>query len=233
MTRWRPGLAGHAVDVARAGVDLMIPTHCGGCDLPGIAWCAQCAATLADSPVRLEPRVKVGVPAWALGRYRGPHRAALIAVKEHGRRDLVEELADALARGLVTLAQWGEIPDRHTLTLVPAPTRAASARRRGGDPVTAIARAAAVRLGPRVRVAELLVTASRARDSAGLDARGRVANLTGAVHMRRRARTRPLPGGTLVLVDDILTTGATAAEASRVLSTHGLRLATVVVIAGA
>lgn len=211
----------------------MIPTQCGGCELPGVTWCARCAEALRDSPVRLEPRVEVGVDAWALGRYRGAHRSALIAMKEHGRRDLVEALGDALAAGLLTLANWGEIPDDHTLTLVPAPTRAASARRRGGDPVAAIARVTAARLGPRAHVADLLVTASRAQDSAGLDARGRVANLSGAVRMRRQIRTRPRPIGTLVLIDDILTTGATAAESARVLATHGLHLATVVVIAGA
>ncbi|MXP20579.1 ComF family protein [Gordonia sp. HNM0687] len=233
MTRRRTALTARAAEVVRSGVDLMIPTHCGGCELPGIGWCPRCTAALADSPVRLEPRVEVGAGAWALGRYRGPHRSALIAVKEHGRRDLVGALGDALASGLLTLADWGEIPDHHTLTLIPAPTRASSARRRGGDPVTAIARATAARLGPRVQVADLLVTASRAADSAGLDARGRVANLTGAVRVRRRMRNRPCPDGTLVLVDDILTTGATAAESSRVLAAHGLHVAAVVVIAGA
>ncbi|MEE4021648.1 ComF family protein [Gordonia sp. PKS22-38] len=212
----------------------MVPTQCGGCGEPGTDWCDECARTLTDSPVRLEPRVEIGVPAWALGRYRGTYRSTLIAMKEHGRRDLIGPLGNALARGIVTLAQWGEIPDGDTLTLVPAPTRVSAARRRGGDPVAAIARAAAGRLGRRVAVADALVTSGRARDSAGLDARARVANLSDAVHVRRRFVPRLCTiAGPVVLVDDILTTGATAAQSCRVLAAHDLHVSTVVVIAAA
>ncbi len=227
-------MASKAGEIVRAGSDLVVPTTCGGCAEPGVGWCDACASCLADDPVRHRPRVGVGVGVWALGPYRGPRRAALIAVKEHGRRDLNAPLGRALAGIIATLARWGELPPADTLTLIPAPTRRSSARRRGGDPVTAMARVAANRLGPRVSVAPVLVTAGWARDSAGLDARRRVRNLTGAIAVRGGAgRLRRDVSGTVVLVDDIVTTGATAAESVRVLARHGVGVGAVIVVAAA
>lgn len=216
--------------ILRSGSDLVLPVVCGGCGTPGPAWCAGCAAVLADDPIALSPRVAITAPVWALGRYRDPHRAALVAMKEHGRRDLTAPLGRALARAVVTLARWGELPDGPTLTLIPAPTRRSSARRRGGDPVTAMARTAVTALGPRAATAPVLITAARTRDSAGLDARHRARNLAGAVRFRGRS---PGSAGPTILLDDVLTTGATAAESIRVLAAHGVRVDAVLVVAGA
>lgn len=222
--------------VLAAGADLVVPLTCGGCGRPGTGWCDTCRDRLADVPVELSPRVAVGVPVWALSRYRGPVRQAVVAVKEHDRRDLVVPLGDALATAVVTLARWGELPDAPSLSLIPAPTRTVAARRRGGDRVTAVARVAAARLGPRTRVAPLLVSAATTRDSAGLDARDRARNL------RSRVRVRPDEIARLghrdaadarLLVDDVLTTGATAAESVRTLAASGIAVDAVLVLAAA
>ncbi|WP_018180983.1 ComF family protein [Jongsikchunia kroppenstedtii] len=226
MTTWRP---------LAALTDLMVPELCGGCGRPGAPWCGRCAAALADVPVELTPRVPLPVTAWALGRYRGPHREAIIALKEHGRRDLADPLGQALAFGLVELHRWTELPDRSRLRLIPAPTRLAAARRRGGDPVTAVCRCAADHLGSRVRVAAILRTRALTRDSAGLSAAQRSANLSGSVRLvRDRSTPMPRPGEDVaVLVDDVLTTGATAAESVAVLAAAGVVVDAVLVIAGA
>nr|WP_188490513.1 ComF family protein [Williamsia phyllosphaerae] len=225
-----------AWQVVRAGADLVVPLLCGGCGRAGARWCRSCDDVAHDDPIVLTPRVAPPVGAWALGRYRGPLRSAILELKEHGRRDLVTPLGSGLARGLVTLAAWSELPDATELVLVPAPTRAWSARRRGGDPVTAIAAEAASRLGSRVRVAPMLRTSMWARDSAGLSARGRVDNLDHAIAVRPRAR-RSIAStharAAVVLVDDVLTTGATASESIRVLAGIGVRVDAVLVIAGA
>ncbi|AFA74506.1 hypothetical protein GPOL_c34940 [Gordonia polyisoprenivorans VH2] len=222
-----------AVGMGRVGVegaDLVLPRTCGGCGRPGCDWCPDCAARIADAPLELHPRVAIDIPVWSVGRYRGPLRASIIAMKEHGRRDLVTPLGRALADTLITLARWGELPDAARLHLIPAPTRPLAARRRGGDPVTAIAGVAAGRLGPRARVRPLLTTAMTTRDSSGLDARERRANLRGSVRIRAGARCPP---GAAILVDDVLTTGATAAESVRVCRAHGIGIGAVVVLAGA
>ncbi|GAC66739.1 hypothetical protein GS4_03_01880 [Gordonia soli NBRC 108243] len=215
-----------------AAADLVLPTVCGGCGAPGVRWCARCTRRLADDPVQLRPRIPVGAPVWALGRYRGPHRAGLVALKEHGRRDLVDPFADALSRAVVTLARWGEVPDARRLQLVPAPTRRAAARRRGGDPVTAMGLGVRQRLGPRVVVNPMLVTTALTRDSAGLDAPARARNVAGSIRIRRHAA--PLAGSVrTILLDDVLTTGATAAQSHRVLAGSGVHVDLVLVVAGA
>ena len=63
-----------------------------------------------------------------------------------------------------------------------------------------------------------------------LDARERRANLRGSVRIRTGARCPP---GAAILVDDVLTTGATAAESVRVCRAHGIGIGAVVVLAGA
>lgn len=208
-------------------LDLVLPLECGGCGAPATRWCAACAATLAvtaDDPHLVAPRLDPCVPVFSLGRYAGPRRAAVIALKEHGRTDLVRPLADALRTGLLHLLTWGLVDA--PLTLVPAPTRRWSARRRGGDPVTRMARAAAAGL-PGVAVVPALRTRAFAADSVGLSTGDRQRNIAGRVKV-----IRPVAGEVLV-VDDIVTTGATAAESVRVLHTAGARVAAVLVVANA
>ncbi|MFW0789021.1 ComF family protein [Gordonia sp. CPCC 205333] len=211
--------------------DLIVPIDCGGCGRTGTRWCDRCNTRIRDAPIELTPRIDVGVPVWALGRYRAPFATSVLAMKEHRRSDLAVPIGDALAAMLGTLAQWSELPDARHLNLVPAPTRTLAARRRGGDTVTAFARVAAARLGPGVSVTPLLHTAGSARDSMGLDARHRASNMSGAI------RIRAIPSGLhdrpFVLVDDVLTTGATAAESVRILAAHGISILCAAVVAGA
>jgi len=90
--------------------------------------------------------------------------------------------------------------------LVPAPSRPAAARARGGDHVVRLCRQLA-RRDSRYRVAPALRLGRRARDSVGLDAAARAANLAG--RLRVDARALPPLDASVILVDDVVTTGAT------------------------
>lgn len=232
------GEHGGARAVLAALADLVVPEECGGCGRPGTSWCERCDARLMDVPRRVVPRIDPGIPVWSMARYGGPMASAVVNLKEHRRRDLAPVLGGAVARGLVELARWGELPPSNRLVLVPAPTRVLAARTRGGDTVTAIAEEAAAVLGATVRVAPVLATAALTRDSAGLGAGARSANLAGAVRLRRALPAALLgtperPGVPVVLVDDVLTTGATAAHAAAQLARNGASVAAVVVLANA
>lgn len=208
-------------------LDLILPLECGGCGAPSTRWCAACDKELTvrdDAPHLITPRLDPGVPVFALGRHAGARRRAIVAVKEQGRTDLVSPLASALRAGVDRLATWGIIGT--PLTVVPAPTRRAAARRRGGDPVTRIATGAVTGL-PDVSVVAVLRLRPWVRDSVGLSGVDRQRNIAGRVRVVKRAT------GEVLLVDDIVTTGATAAESVRMLRSAGLHVSAVLAIAHA
>jgi predicted amidophosphoribosyltransferase len=208
-------------------LDLVLPLECGGCGAPSTRWCPTCARELAvkpDEPHLITPRLDPGVPVFSLGRYAGARRDAIVAVKEHGRADLITPLAGALHFGLMNMLTWRVIDT--PLCVVPAPTRRSAARRRGGDPVTRMA-LAAVAGYPGITVTQALRMRAFVRDSVGLSSTDRQRNIAGRVKA-----AKPVAGDVLV-VDDIVTTGATAGESIRVLQTFGARIVAVLAVAHA
>lgn len=216
-------------------LDLVLPLACGGCGAASTRWCPRCAAELTvrdDEPHLVIPRTDPGVPVFALGRYAGARRRAIVAAKEHGRADLLPPLANALRSGLERLLTWGVVVA--PVIVVPAPTRRSAARRRGGDPVTRVAVAATAAL-PGVTTVQALRTRAWVRDSVGLSGGDRQRNLAGRIRLTRAGRRALSDGaeGDLVLVDDVVTTGATATESVRTLARSGAEVAVMLAISHA
>jgi len=218
-----------------AALDLLLGSRCAGCDLPGPVLCAGCRPAVLPRPTIRWPDppppelAAAGVVPWAGGSYVDPLRLLLVAYKDRDRAGLVRPLAQSLAV-TVEAALARAVDADGWVELVPVPSSAASVRRRGRDVVGDLARRAARRLrlrGVRVRTVPRLHLARRVADQAGLTASGRAANLHGALQVRRLGRAR-CP---VVVVDDVLTTGATAAEAARALRACGIRVLAVAVVA--
>ncbi|WP_372664590.1 ComF family protein [Amycolatopsis kentuckyensis] len=191
--------------------------------------CDRCAAVWGSVSEVVRVPVAGLARVFALSRYRGVGRRLLIAFKERGRRDLAVPLGLALARALVVLPLPGS-----ALCLVPAPSRRSAARVRGGPHVERLASAAARVLagwGFEVAVAPALELSGGARDAVGLDRAARVANLAG--RLRFREAGRPPPGMPVVVLDDVVTTGATAAACVRALAGEGIEVAAVLTLLAA
>jgi predicted amidophosphoribosyltransferase len=205
-------------------LDLVLPPRCAGCGGPE-ACCPSCLAEFGrPSRVRLPGR-----PAYALADYQGAPRELVIAFKERGRHDLASSLGTLLGQAVRAVP---EADLTGTLWLVPAPSRRSASRRRGGPHVLRLARAAARTLAAdtAVAVAPALTLAPGTLDSTGLSAKARRANLAGHV---RLTEALPPPGTRVVLLDDVVTTGATAAECARVLRSRGVQVAAVLALTSA
>ncbi len=207
-------------------LDLFLGSRCVGCDRPGRMLCSSCRSGLsARAAVAWPTPVPDGlVPPWATESYDGAVRALVVGHKDRGQwghRRVLGELLAVAVHG----AGAGLDPDV-PLLLVPVPSRPGAGRQRGYEATSALARAAAARLRSerKVVVAPLLVSRGAA-DQAGLDARGRAANVRHSMHCPSSAMARVARRWSpahVVVCDDVLTTGATAREAQRALEAVGL-----------
>ncbi|MCX4508718.1 ComF family protein [Streptomyces sp. NBC_01619] len=199
---------------------LVLPVACGGCGRPRTPLCEECGGRLEGPPARARPCPEPrGLPVvFAAARYEDAVRAVLLAHKERGALGLAGPLGAALA-GAVRAAMPQAPDEREPLLLVPVPSAPRAVRARGHDPARRIAVAAAValrRTGTYARALPVLRQRRTVADQSGLTARRRLANMAGALEVASGAE-RLLAAHAAVLVDDVMTTGASLAEAARAL----------------
>ncbi|MFC7885454.1 ComF family protein [Streptomyces sp. NPDC057376] len=198
--------------------DLVLPAECGGCGRARSVLCPRCRTALSGAaPSRVRPVPEPpGLPVvHAAARYADEVRAALLAHKERGVLALSAPLGVALA-GAVRAA----VRARGPVLLVPVPSARRAVRTRGHDPARRIALAAARELrrtGTPARVLPVLRQRHAVADQSGLGARQRLDNLAGALAVVPGGGRLLCGGGPVVLVDDLMTTGASLTEAARAL----------------
>jgi predicted amidophosphoribosyltransferase len=215
-------------------VALALPVACASCALPDEAVCRRCRLELDGClwtggprhcrPAPCPPNLPV---VHAAGRYEGPLARLAAAYKDDDRRDVAGILSDLLASAVIAAVRASPphlqalAPGNAPLLLVPVPSSAAARRRRGDAPLTALAAAVAEGFGDRELVlAEALKPRRRVADQAGLSARERAVNLEHSMVVRPRWDSL-VAASHCVVVDDVLTTGATLVEAARALRSSG------------
>jgi predicted amidophosphoribosyltransferase len=218
----------------RALTDLALPVSCAACGQPDDQVCRGCLDELdrclwsgGPRPVRPDPCPARLPTVHATGRYDGPLAAVVAAYKDDGRRDCAPLLGDLLARavdaGVAASRSAVEVLAHHNgpLLVVPVPSSRASVRARGDAPLVALA-AHAVRgfAADEAVVAEALKPRRRVADQAGLGAHERAVNLEHSMAVQPHWEGA-VGGAVCVVVDDVLTTGATLVEATRALRSAG------------
>lgn len=207
----------HSVRAACAeALALLLPVSCAGCDEPDVALCERCELALAPAPRRqVVPATGGGLSVWSGLAFEGVAARVLRAIKEEGRTGLARALTPALEAALLHAAVGGDV------VLVPLPTSRAAYRRRGFRVPDLLLRRAG---RPATR---LLRYARRTRDQRGLDREARRVNVDGSLAIRPGV----MKGARVLLVDDVVTTGATLAEAARALRAAGAEVLGAVTVA--
>jgi len=218
--------------LAAVALDLALPAACSGCGREGAPLCEACLPAL-DARLALPGGTPMGLPAdipapllqleWC-APFAGPVRAALHDLKYAGERRLADPLGAAIARRWSRVGIGAEV-------VVPVPVHADRERRRGYDQAALIAEVAARHLGlPSVRALER-GRATVAQFELGRDERA--ANVAGAFRPRRSLRHAPeaIAGRWVLLVDDVVTTGATLAASAEALETAGARVVSAITVA--
>ncbi|MFE6963762.1 ComF family protein [Agromyces sp. NPDC057679] len=200
-----------ARDAALDGLAVLAPVACAGCGAHDRAVCTGCLEALAPTPrtvTRPIPSPAAPIVVHASLEYAGPVAAILAAFKDGGRTDAVRPLACAMRAAVV--AALADAAPGAPVELCTVPSTRRALRERGYAPVELLL----ARSG--VRPSRVLRLARDRADQAGLDQAARRANAAGGLVAARR-----LDGRRFLLVDDILTTGSTLAEAARAVRSAG------------
>lgn len=185
----------------RGALALVSPVDCAGCGAQNLELCPRCRERLRAAP--LVAALPDGTPLVSALEYSGVVRDVVLEFKQTGRWRLGRELGPALVAALAVV--HGLEGSATGLSVVAVPSSAAGLRRRGYDPVHVLLSAACVapvKPGLRIRGSS---GSQKARSKSE-----RAASRVGSMRCSSR-----VAGRSVVVVDDVATTGATLLEASR------------------
>lgn len=215
---------------------LVWPTECVACGAPDRDCCAACLEVLRGGDPVLHR--DASVPVLARAAYAGPLRAMLVALKHGGYTVFARELGAQLAHPLGQALAAAEAAEaaggqpgagRDPPLIVTVPSRAASERLRGYRHVEMITRSALRIMSPApARMVRALRPLRGRTGQVGLSAEARQRNAR--LVAVRRLKAPLLRGREVVLVDDIITTGATVSGAAEALEAAGARVIAVVAL---
>lgn len=229
---------------------VVLPRGCAGCGEPDSVLCADCRALFTVWPSRQFPGLPGGTLACA--RYSGRARSAVLAWKDHDDRECDTVFARYLAFAVDMMlgrlgasdapcdsgADSGSVGGRR-VTLVPVPSSGRSVRARGRPHMTvlshAVCRLLCEEYGYDVVIADVLTVARHGGRSVSLSsAQQRHDRMSDRFRIRGRLHDggcRDAGAGTVILLDDIITTGSTLRGCADVLAAAGIHVSAAIALA--
>lgn len=194
----------------KSALDALFPDFCGGCGREGTVACLDCwrAIPLVTEAQRLD-----ALAVWSVTRFQDSAVRMVVHALKYGRRPEAAALVHETLERWPGLGALGATP----WTIVPVPMHAARLRRRGANQAATLAALLAGRgLG---RVAQPLVRVRKTATQTALDRAARATNVAGAFAVSGAVD----PAAAYLLVDDVVTTGATLTAAAQALRAAGAR----------
>ena len=189
---------------------LLFPTRCYGCHAIGLSICSTCRREWHPH-YYLTHIQNLKVHSAIL--YSSTASKIILAAKESGLKGADKLIIDAI----VHVLNRGDF-DSHNVRLVPIPSSQSNSRRRGRNFISDLCHE--ISRQTNIPVTPALELARKVKDQSGLSAKARATNMKGAFAISAGV----YPRGDLILIDDVVTTGATVAEAARALNSHGFHL---------
>lgn len=199
----------------RSLTSLVFPLACIGCGAPQCDICPNCWRLWRSTPIR--SRLDA-IPLAFTARYQPKVQHFVLAAKENGSKVARAALAESITASLHALVRENLCSP---ICLVPIPSHRSVIRKRGRNHSLLLAQEVARRFGPKAQVAPILRVARAVSDQTGLTHPERAANLFGAFSVDSRGIGKKV-GAHLVMVDDVITSGASLREGARALTDAGL-----------
>lgn len=198
-------------------LNLFLPSSCIFCKLPGSNICLECL-----QKIELTPRgvTRFGISGYASCVYAADVAKLISEFKESQQTSLAKVIAPAMTQALHNF-------DLKDCSLLPMPSKRESFAKRGFEPAAVLANSIARQFAKEqnvlIPVQKILRHSGQVADQASLNGQDRRTNLIGSMVARRRLLGRNLPAR-VILIDDIVTTGSTFAEAKRCLTDIGFEV---------
>lgn len=205
--------------------DALFPRGCAGCDRPDEVLCGDCRSLFSHWRSRelvSGHNVRNTVQAWSASTYQGAVRHAILAWKDHDDIEL-DRVFGTVITDLMTHTEIPSVCHREaTVLIVPAPSSQSSMRRRGRRHIEPLSKAVANALCDCGIDAQscraLMSTASGGRSVQQTSSAQRVQRIGGRVEVNKGVT---IHGRQVILVDDIITTGATLRQCAQTCSQSG------------
>jgi predicted amidophosphoribosyltransferase len=204
--------------------DLIFPSRCIGCSQLGISICSNCRSCWHPHTYLREINVEgTSYPVISSVQYSPVASRVLLSAKESNIAAADKLLIDAISHSLSHFVK--RFGGR---TLVAIPSRRSATRKRGRNFLHEITSEVARISQNRISFVDtqLLVHSRSVKDQSALNSRQRLLNISGALAVPSKFKPRIIGGniGPLIIVDDLITTGATLAEAIRALRSAGFEV---------